>query len=60
MSKRYEVCLEVELLSESEKREFIMMLYKMGYQIYRGIDGQVCFTATDSEIAKINGKWVKD
>jgi len=57
--KRYEIALTTKelphkwQLDDSELKEFIWTLYKLGYSVYRGIDDEICFTITNDEVTEI-------
>jgi len=57
--KRYEIALTTKelptewQLDEYELKDFVWALYKLGYSVYRGIDDEICFTATDEEVTDI-------
>ena len=57
--KRYEIALSTKelphkwQLDEYELKDFVWALYKLGYSVYRGIDDEICFTATDEEVTEI-------
>ena len=58
--ERYEIILPTDKISDLEENAVVMVLYKMGFSVYKGIDGHICFTATDNEVTEVGGKWVKD
>ena len=58
--ERYEIILPTDKISDLEENAVVSILYKMGFSVYKGIDGHICFTATDNEVTEVGGKWVKD
>tara|TARA_Y100000310_G_C20599006_1_gene772018 strand:- start:236 stop:400 length:165 start_codon:yes stop_codon:yes gene_type:complete len=52
---QYEIALPTgtEKVSEDEIKQFIWVLYKMGYSIYRGFDNEICFTVTDKQVTEL-------
>ena len=58
--ERYEIILPTDKISDLEENAVVSILYKMGFSVYKGIDGHICFTATDNEVTALSGKWVKD
>ena len=56
---RYEIALltnEIKhkwQITDDELKQFVWILYKLGYSAYRGYDDQICFTITDEEVTDI-------
>ena len=59
---RYEIALltnEIKhkwQITDDELKQFVWILYKLGYSAYRGYDDQICFTITDEEVTDIKEK----
>lgn len=59
MNKNYEIALSTDVshkwqLDEYDIKDFVWVLYKLGFSVYRGIDNQICFSATDEEVTEVN------
>jgi len=56
---RYEIALSTNEIkhkwqvTDDELKQFVWILYKLGYSAYRGYDDQICFTITDEEVTDI-------
>ena len=56
---RYEIALltnEIKhkwQITDDELKQFVWILYKLGYSAYRGYGDQICFTITDEEVTDI-------
>jgi len=56
---RYEIALRTSedksqwQITDDELKQFVWILYKLGYSAYRGYDDEICFTITDWEVTDI-------
>jgi len=50
---RYEIAIDTKDLSPDLINGLVAALFWAGYEVYRGIDGQVCYKTTDEEVTEI-------
>ena len=53
MSLRYEIAIDTKDLSPDLINGLDAALFWAGYEVYLGIDRQVCFKMTDEEVTEI-------
>ena len=59
--KKYEIVfsdsdiLSRKSISDEDRKELVWILYRLGYQIYETIDGDVAITATEEDVTELSG-----
>jgi len=44
-----EIRLQTENLNENQIKEMVFALYKIGYQVYQGMDKDICWVAEEDD-----------
>ena len=59
--KKYEIVfsdsdiLSRKSISDKDRKELVWILYRLGYQIYETIDGDVAISATEEDVTELSG-----